>query len=426
MISGVGGNAAANGTFTIANLTANSFDLLGSTGTAPYASGGQWTSINYSSANNVLSQLTLLGTQSDGACSGGINKLGSQRLILEGPGTFTGPVDIQQGVILLQNNVGLGLGGSTVTTEPGTALELASTIATYNGGLQDGLEIQNEHLILNSTGNNTFADTAPLVLYTNNTATTPSNDPFIPTQVEWTGPISLNVPFTLTFEGSLAGLSQPTLIANSSGLTGTSPTVTAATSTAGGVSVLSQTFGQSINAVQTLFFSGGITGGTFTLTYNNPTTGVFTATSPIPYSSNASTLEANIQAALNAALGAGNVLVALGYVGVAKATTGGAIYLQPPAGAGQAQAAILLNGIIDDNNVPFTDGSPLPITGIGQVDLTAANTYRGTTTILPNVVVTIDNNFALGGGGIAEVQTVTLTGSGTFTLCFNGSPPRAR
>ena len=423
VISGVGGNTAANGTFTIANLTSNSFDLLGSTGSAPYVSGGQWTSLNYSSANNVLSQLTLLGRQSDGASSGGINKLGSQRLILQGPGTFTGPVDIQQGVILLQNNFGLGLGGSTVTTEPGTALELASTIATYNGGIQGGLEIQNEQLILNSTGNAAFADTAPLVLCTNNTATSPSGDPFIPTQVDWVGPISLNLPFTLTFQGSLAGVSQPTLIANGSGLSGTAPTVATATSTAGGVSVLSQTFGQTFNTVQTLLFGGVINGGTFTLTYNNPTTGVFAATSPIPYSSNATTLQASIQAALNAALGAGNVLVALGYGGVATATTGGAIYLQPPTGAGQAQAAILLNGILDDNNVPFTDGSPFVVTGTGQVDLTAANTYRGTTTVLPNVVLTIDNNQALGGRGIAEVETVAVNGSGSFTLSFNGSPP---
>ena len=63
---------------------------------------------------NVVSQLTLTGTQSDGEVAGvtapsavGLIKLGSQRLVLQGPGTFRGNVDIQQGVVLDQNDTGL-------------------------------------------------------------------------------------------------------------------------------------------------------------------------------------------------------------------------------------------------------------------------------------------------------------------------------
>lgn len=40
MISGVGGNTAANGLFTVANATTNTFELQGSTGNGAYASGG--------------------------------------------------------------------------------------------------------------------------------------------------------------------------------------------------------------------------------------------------------------------------------------------------------------------------------------------------------------------------------------------------
>lgn len=41
-VSGVLGNTAANGTFTITRLTADTFSLDGSTGNAPYTSGGVW------------------------------------------------------------------------------------------------------------------------------------------------------------------------------------------------------------------------------------------------------------------------------------------------------------------------------------------------------------------------------------------------
>ena len=43
-ISGVGGNTAANGTFTVANLTSTSFQLVGSSGNGSYTSGGSWNS----------------------------------------------------------------------------------------------------------------------------------------------------------------------------------------------------------------------------------------------------------------------------------------------------------------------------------------------------------------------------------------------
>lgn len=41
-ISGVGGNTAANGTFAVTRLTADTFSLDGSTGNGAYTSGGTW------------------------------------------------------------------------------------------------------------------------------------------------------------------------------------------------------------------------------------------------------------------------------------------------------------------------------------------------------------------------------------------------
>jgi hypothetical protein len=41
-VEGVGGNTAANGTFTVANATTDTFELEGSAGNGSYTSGGSW------------------------------------------------------------------------------------------------------------------------------------------------------------------------------------------------------------------------------------------------------------------------------------------------------------------------------------------------------------------------------------------------
>ena len=51
------------------------------------------------------SQLVLTGYTWDSATGpGGITKLGSRRLVIQSPGTFTGDVDIKAGVLLAQND----------------------------------------------------------------------------------------------------------------------------------------------------------------------------------------------------------------------------------------------------------------------------------------------------------------------------------
>src|SRR4029077_20524585 len=59
------------------------------------------------------------------------------------------------------------------------------------------------------------------------------------------------------------------------------------------------------NVVQTVTFSAGVTGGTFTLTFNGQ------KTTPINWSANTVILQGNIQAALNAlsTIGSGNTVV---------------------------------------------------------------------------------------------------------------------
>jgi len=62
-IAGVGGNTAANGTFVVTVIDANTFSLNGSTGNAAYTSGGTWNSTGLYSA-------TIAATMANGFASG--------------------------------------------------------------------------------------------------------------------------------------------------------------------------------------------------------------------------------------------------------------------------------------------------------------------------------------------------------------------
>jgi autotransporter-associated beta strand protein len=104
------------------------------------------------------SELTLFGTQGESGGAGSLDKLGSQRLILQGESTFTGDVDIQAGVLRIQNDAALGLGGGKAIVETGTALELGLTVPALTGGNLRGLQVANEHLVLNGTGNTAIGD----------------------------------------------------------------------------------------------------------------------------------------------------------------------------------------------------------------------------------------------------------------------------
>jgi hypothetical protein len=55
-VTGVGGNTAANGIWSIANVTANTFELEGSTGSGAYTSGGAWYKLNQTRATALTTQ----------------------------------------------------------------------------------------------------------------------------------------------------------------------------------------------------------------------------------------------------------------------------------------------------------------------------------------------------------------------------------
>jgi hypothetical protein len=84
-ITGVLGNTAANGTWAITNVTATTFDLLGSTGNGAWTSGGTWSQVGYHvspSDCNLNSSQNTATTLLDGTVPAGITTLASYNLSL--------------------------------------------------------------------------------------------------------------------------------------------------------------------------------------------------------------------------------------------------------------------------------------------------------------------------------------------------------
>ncbi|MBM4070658.1 MAG: hypothetical protein FJ271_17140 [Planctomycetes bacterium] len=348
-----------------------------------------------------------------GNTSSGIVKLGQRRLNLQGDGTYTGNVVVAEGNLRAQHDSALGTAASgamsTTTVQAGASLELASSLASNNGGIAGGIQVWNEHLILNGSGN-TYFGTTPLV---NMNGLDLANNPMAGDNM-WRGPVTLNTfgtDFDVTFQNGLGLANQPPMTASGTNLTGTNAQVNVVTKVNGSGAQ---------NEVQTVVFSGDITGGTFTLTFGLQTTG------PIAYSENASELTRNIQLALDKldTAGPGNTLVA---------NTNAAIDIRKG-------TRLNIFGNIDDTGAPAVNGADLkvinsaggspypgiagtPGTGISQIALGGTNSFRGTTYVPNDMVLSILNGQALGAAGTSAVQTVTLGGStsGTFALSFNGA-----
>jgi large repetitive protein len=343
-----------------------------------------------------FSQLTMRGQISEAYTSGQIIKLGSQRVILQGDGIYTGGIDDRQGVLRIQNDTAIGLplaagANTTLTVENGAALEVAPTLPLQTGSIERGLQVFGTHLILNGTGNSTFNDAALTILSNDNA---------------WRGPITLNSDISVTFRGPAGFRAVPTMTAAT--LTGTG-VVSAASTTVGSIGT------PGVNAAQTLSFSPAFKAGdTFTLTVSNGTQTATTAA--IVYSTNAATLIANIQAALN-----GMALEAL--FSAEPAPSFALVALLSPVIDIAPNSRLNVLGAIDDGAA--TSAAPdLFVAGGGELLLGGNNTFRGTAFVNQGIL-TLANAAALGGTGIAGSQELALVnpvaGATQFTLTFNGA-----
>jgi autotransporter-associated beta strand protein len=92
--------------------------------------------------------------------AGGINKFGGKRLRLAGNNSYSGAVNVQQGVLAAADDSAFGASSGGVTINAGGAIELESGPAPNNGGLANaGIQIFGESLTLNSSGNTSLTGT---------------------------------------------------------------------------------------------------------------------------------------------------------------------------------------------------------------------------------------------------------------------------
>jgi cyclophilin family peptidyl-prolyl cis-trans isomerase len=190
--------------------------------------------------------------------------------------------------------------------------------------------------------------------------------------------------FTVTFGYNGA---ETTMNADGAKLTGSGASVAVATTTPGT---------DTTEAVQTVTFSSGVTGGTFTLKFNNVTS------DPITWSSDSATLQGNIQSALNKLIGSNPDSNNNAVIGGKTAPDVQVLLTQ-----GTPKVALGTT-----NSVTVTFPFPGP-----QNNMTA----DGTKLTGGTVVVSTTTPGAL--PSTAAVQTITFGGApsgGTFTLTFNG------
>jgi autotransporter-associated beta strand protein len=274
-----------------------------------------------------VSEMTLTGDYSEtggAAGPGGITKLGSQRVYLQGAGTYNGPVEIAAGVLRVQNSTALGTGVGGTKVDGGGALELQASVPVETGGLKTGTQVIGNHLTLNGMGNTTAynynSPGAHIAALTNF-----SDDNM------WRGPITLGSNTAidsdsgsrLTLYGNIDDSTNLGPLGSSLAIAGDAATdgklvlagnnIYRGTTTIGmGTVNLQNGAGLGVPStpeVQTLTVSGNLN-GTFTLTFNGQTTASLNATAP----------PAQVQAQLNG-------LLTIGGVGGAVAVTqSGTVY----------------------------------------------------------------------------------------------------
>ena len=276
-------------------------------------------------------------------------------------GGLTG-TDVQLNAVLTA-----GVGVPTVTTNVrggGAALELGNTVTTENGGVEAGVDVWGEQLILKGAGDAAFGDQGGLTVLASNT-------PMTQTLTLTGAPTGIN----LTYNG----------VTTAAPVSITGVAATDATAIAAALNGLSSV--TSVNGVVTV--SPGAAAGAFSVTFGG---GLLGQDRPLSAAVASGTGTAFVT---NANYGGpvDDLIVPTdnlwhGAVTLAANTT---IDVNT---ANSISSRVVLDGPIDDAANPSVNGSSLTATGGGETDLAGDNTYRGTTYINQGVV-TAENTQAL-------------------------------
>lgn len=405
-ITGVGGNTAANGTFTITKLDNDRFRLNGVTGNSGYTSGGNWI---FNTKTVVESGAALEFGSSIPLVNGGIQR-GLQtwynHLVLNGPGNSlfgAAPLMSETGDNLWRGPITLNANIAVAFQGPAAATTLPTMLTTVNA-----------------------ADPSATLTATTSTPGTPGIG---------SAP-GINAVQTLTFGGTFATGDTFTLVVGSANavtkttasfsqpLVGSSVAV-AVVSTAslsvgqtvyvanGGYYTVASIFSANSVTLTNLGSPGNAGPGATIVVGSNVGLGTTLQTAPIAWNSNLNTLIANIQAALDTpamqALFTGGSFASV-------ASVSPLIDILP-------NSRLTVTGSIGDGADVGANPADITIAGGGELNLAGSNDYRGTT-YLNQGILTIQNPQALGQGPQDQVQVLRLAGANPgvteFTLSFNG------
>ena len=222
--------------------------------------------------------------------------------------------------------------------------------------------------------------------------------------------------FTITLTGGLAGTGEPQItgtITNPATIAGTT-LAGAATETHGGGSVLE--LGNTTTA-ENAGLETGLTINTVHLVLNGSGDPAFNDQGAVTVLSGNSPITGPFGDPIVPTDNLWNGLVTLDSSSTIDVTQAG-----PPPGTTTTSSRLVIQGVIGDGALPQLPAN-LTLTGGGELDLLNANTYRGTTFVNQGVL-TAENSQALGGEGVAPVQTLALTNAikgTTFSLTFGSA-----
>jgi autotransporter-associated beta strand protein len=406
---------------------------------------------------------------------GGITKFGSRRLNLQGEGTYSNANEVQNGVLRVQNDTALGRSTtgtaasgtdsfSTTTTavDPGATLELTNTIASLNGGISAGVQVLNEHLVLDSAGDHAFAQTLTIPTGTGNfTLSFNGSGPSalinpssltlaediqkaldnlstigglapVAGSVSVTQSASNPLTFTIVFGGGLAGATNLPLITATSTATVSQVVLQGlenlsqdnmwrGPATLGGNSTIDvapnsrlSLFGSIDDRVQTVTLPTLTGSGQFTLKFMGATTA--------PLNVNDPDLALSIRNALNSLATIGG-LPSPGFVNVAQETAtnpsaftisfDGSLY-------GTAQPLLVAGGVgIANPVVAAGTGAGFTKLGAGELVLAGASSYHGVTHI--GTSPTFGDAGPVTAGGLVTIENGLAFGTSASVNVANGS-----
>ncbi|MBU6158917.1 MAG: autotransporter-associated beta strand repeat-containing protein [Bacteroidetes bacterium] len=403
-ISGTGVSGSGvffNSSTSAANLSIP-VTLTGVSTIVSSGSGGLTLSGNIDNGGNLLtiggSNATTIST---GVISGtgGLTKVGTGTLTLSGANTFTGAVSVDAGVLNIQNATGTGTTAGGVVVASGAALELqggitvgAETLTINNTGVSNGGSLRN------ISGNNTWGGT--VTLSTN--AVRINSD---------AGTLTLNASNSITATNiglTVGGAGNITISGTITTGNGTLTKDGSGTATLSGANT----------------FTGGATLSAGTLNINNAsalgtTAGAFTI--------NGGTIDNTTGASITTSNYSMNWGADVNFTGTQSLNLGtGAVNMS-------ASRQVTVNG----NTLTVGGGisgasSNLTKAGAGNLVLSGANTYGGTTTIsggtltlgaanaLPNTALTISSGATFAMEGFSET-VASISGAGTISSS-SGTP----